>query len=103
MRTPLLADLERASSLLQQVDEDKLGFDPDPNVSPDIRELTDLSSYPTDSHRANLQARIEAVVQAGDGLASSRTPSDYVSKLIVACVKLAPPSDDWRAQHRLAH
>ena len=102
MRTPLLVDLERASSLLQQVDEDKLDFDPDPDVSPDVRELTGLSSYPTDSHRANLQARIEAVVQAGDGLAS-RTPSDYVSKLIVACVQLAPPSDDWRAQHRLTH
>lgn len=101
MRTPLMADLERASSLLRQVDEDELDFDPDPNVSPDIRELTSLSSYPTDSHRANLKARIEAVVQAGDKLASSRTPSDYVSKLIVACAKLAPPSDDWRAQHRL--
>ena len=102
MLTPLLADLERASSLLQQVDEDKLDFDPDPNVSPDVRQLTDFSSYPTDSHRANLRARIKAVVQAGDKL-ESRTPSDYVSKLIVACVKLAPPSDDWRAQHRLEH
>ena len=93
MRTQLLADLERASSLLQQVHEDELGFEPDPNVSPDVRELTGLSSYPTDSHRANLRARIEAVDRAGDGLAS-RTPSDYVSKLIVACVRLAPSSDD---------
>ena len=101
MRTPLLADLGRASSLLQQVDEDKLDFDPDPTVSPDIRELTDISSYPTASHRANLEARIEAVVQAGDKLGDSRAPSEYVSKLIVACVKLAPPIDDWRAQHRV--
>ena len=93
MPTPLLADLERASSLLQQVHEDELGFDPDPNVSPDVHELTGLSSYPTDSHRANLEARIEAVVRAGDEL-GSRTPSDYVSKLIVACVRLAPSSDD---------
>ena len=93
MRTALLADLERASSLLQQVHEDGLGFDPDPNVSPDVRELTEVSSYPTDSHRANLRARIDAVVRAGDELAS-RAPSDYVSKLIVACVRLAPSSDD---------
>ncbi len=100
MRTPLLADLERASSLLQQVEEDRLDFGPDPDVSSDIRELTGVSSYPTDSHRANLQARIEAVVRAGDELAS-RDPSEYVSKLIVACMKLAPPIDDWRAQHRL--
>ncbi len=42
---------------------------------------------------ANLQARIEAVVKAGDKL-EPRDPSDYVSKLIVACVRLAPPSDD---------
>ena len=93
MRASLLADLERASSLLQQVDEEELEFDPDPNVSPDVHELTGLSSYPVDSHRANLRARIDAVVRAGDGLAS-RTPSDYVSKLIVACVRLAPSSDD---------
>ncbi len=97
MHTPLLADLERASSLLQQVDEDSLDFEPDPNVSPDVRKLTEFSSYPTKSHRANLQARIEAVLQAGDAL-ESRAASDYVSKLIVACVKLAPPSDDWRAR-----
>ena len=91
--TPLLADLERAFDLLNQVDESKLDFAPDGNVSPDIRELTGLEAYPIDSHRANLQARIEAVVQAGDKL-EPRDPSDYVSKLIVACVRLAPPSDD---------
>ena len=92
-RTPLLADLERAFVLLQQIDESELDFDPDPGVSPDIRELTGLESYPTASHRANLQARIEAVEQAGDRL-QARAPSEYVSKLIVACVRLAPPSDD---------
>ena len=101
MRTPLMADLERASSLLRQVDEDDLDFDPDPDVSPDIRELTGLSSYPTDSHRANLNARIEAVVRSGNDLESSRSASEYVSKLIHACVKLAPSIDDWRAQHRV--
>ena len=89
----LLADLERALELLNQVDDSKLGFAPDPNVSADIRELTGLEIYPTDSHGANLRARIEAVVKAGDKL-ESRGPSDYVSKLIIACVKLAPPSDD---------
>lgn len=92
-RTPLLADLERAFDLLKQVDESRLDFAPDRNVSPDIRELTGLEAYPVDSHRANLQARIEAVVRAGDRL-EPRDPSDYVSKLIVACVRLAPPSDD---------
>ena len=91
--TPLLADLERAIDLLNQVDAGKLDFKPDPNVSPDIRELTALESYPVDSHLSNLQARIEAVVKAGDRL-EPRGPSDYVSKLIVACVRLAPPSDD---------
>ena len=91
--TPLLADLERAFDLLNQVDESKLDFAPDRNVSPDIRELTGLETYPVDSHLANLQARIEAVVKAGDKL-EPRDPSDYVSKLIVACVRLAPPSDD---------
>ena len=40
-----------------------------------------------------LAARIEAVVKAGDKL-GPRGPSDYVSKLIVACVRLAPPNDD---------
>ena len=92
-RTALLADLERAFDLLKQVDESRLNFAPGPDVSPDIRELTGLDSYPTDSHRANLQARIEAVVKAGNKL-KPRGPSDYVSKLIVACVRLAPPSED---------
>jgi hypothetical protein len=88
-----LADLQRALDLLKQVDENRLDFAPDPNVSPDIRELTGLETYPLDSHLANLRARIEAVVKAGDKL-EPRDPSDYVSKLIVACVRLAPPSDD---------
>ena len=100
MRKPLLADLERASSLLQQVEEDKLDFDPDPEVSSDIHELTGVSSYPTESHRANLDARIEAVVRAGDDLAS-RDPSEYVSRLIVACMRLAPGIDDTRAANRV--
>ena len=91
--TPLLADLERAFDLLKQIDESRLDFAPDPNVSTDIRELTGLQVYPVDSHLTNLQARIEAVVKAGNRL-GSRAPSDYVSKLIVACVRLAPPSDD---------
>ncbi len=91
--TPLLADLERALELLKQVDESKLDFAPDPNVSADIRELTGVETYPLDSHLANLRARIKAVVKAGDEL-DPREPSDYVSKLIVACVRLAPPSDD---------
>lgn len=90
---PLLADLERALDLLQQVDESGLDFAPDPNVSADIRELTGLAAYPVDSHRSNLQARIKAVSKAGRQL-EQREPSDYVSKLIVACVRLAPPSDD---------
>lgn len=93
VRTSLLIDLERAFDLLKQVDEGKLEFAPDPNVSTDIRELTGLETYPVDSHLANLRARIEAVVKAGDKL-GSRDPSDYVSKLIIACVRLAPPSDD---------
>jgi hypothetical protein len=93
VRSSLLTDLGRALDLLKQVDESKLEFAPDANVSADIRELTDLQSYPVDSHLANLRARIEAVVKAGDKL-GPRDPSDYVSKLIVACVKLAPPSDD---------
>ena len=91
--TPLLADLGRALDLLMQVDESRLDFDPDPNVSPDIRELTGLQAYPVNSHIANLKARFKAVEQAGDKL-DPRDPSDYVSKLIVACVRLAPPSDD---------
>lgn len=92
-RTALLADLERAFDLLKQIDESRLDFAPGPDVSPDIRKLTGLDSYPADSHRANLQARIEAVVKAGNKL-EPRAPSDYVSKLIVACVRLAPPSED---------
>jgi hypothetical protein len=88
-----LADLERAFDLLKQVDESRLDFAPDPNVSSDIRALTGVETYPLDSHLANLQARIEAVVKAGNKL-DPRDPSDYVSKLIVACVRLAPPSDD---------
>ena len=91
--TPLLADLERAFDLLKQIDEGKLDFAPDPNVSADIRELTGLQAYPVDSHLTNLRARIEAVVKSGDKL-GPRDPSDYVSKLIVECVRLAPPSDD---------
>ncbi len=91
--SPLLADLGRALDLLLQVDESRLDFSPDGNVSPDIRELTGVVSYPVDSHQANLTARIEAVVEAGDRL-KPRDPSEYVSKLIVACVRLAPPSDD---------
>ena len=90
---PLLADLERALDLLSQVDESRLTFPPDPDVSADIRELTGVESYPSDSHLKNLRARIAAVIDAGDRL-ESRAPSDYVSRLIVACVRLAPPSDD---------
>lgn len=91
--TRLLADLGRALELLRQVDENKLDFPPDPTVSADIRQLTGLQKYPEESHLANLEARIAAVVKAGDKL-EPRGPSEYVSKLIVACVKLAPPSDD---------
>ncbi len=91
--TPRLADLGRAFDLLKQVDESRLDFAPDQNVSPDIRALTGLETYPVDSHLANLQARIEAVVKAGDKL-EPRDPSEYVSKLIVECVRLAPPSED---------
>jgi len=91
--TALLVDLERASDLLNQVDENRLEFTPDANVSPDIRELTGLDAYPVDSHRSNLKARIDAVVKAGDRL-EVRDPSDYVSKLIVECMKLGPPTDD---------
>ena len=90
---PLMADLERALELLRQVDESRLDFAPDPNVSADIRELTGVHEYPVDSHLSNLRARIEAVDKAGNKL-DPRNPSDYVSKLIVACVRLAPPSDD---------
>lgn len=89
----LLADLDRALQLLEQVDEGKLGFPPDAQVSADIRELTGLQEYPTKSHRENVQARSAAVVSAGDKL-EPRVASAYVSELIVACVRLAPPSDD---------
>ncbi len=89
----LLADLARARDLLEQIDEKQLDLQPDPVVSSDVAELTGLQSYPTESHKANLQARIDAVKQAGDRL-DDRAPSDYVSSLIVACVRLAPPSDD---------
>jgi len=91
--TRLLADLERALQLLEQVDESKLEFPPDPDVSPDVQQLTGVTEYPADTHLANLQARIAAVIKAGDRL-EPREPSSYVSKLIVACVRLAPPSDD---------
>lgn len=89
----LLADLKRALDLVSQVDDSKLDFAPEPNVSADVRELTGIETYPVDSHRANMQARIKAVVKAGDKL-QPRDPSDYVSKLIVACARLAPSSDD---------
>ena len=91
--TRLLVDLDRALQLLEQIDESKLEFPPDPTVSPDVRQLTGLEEYPTETHRGNLQARIAAVQKAGDKL-EPRDASSYVSKLIVACVKLAPPSDD---------
>ena len=92
--TPLLADLARARELLRQVDESQLGFEPDPTVSADIAGITGIESYPTESHVANLKARIAAVKQAGDQL-DPRAPSEYVAALIEKCVKLAPPSDDY--------
>ena len=92
-KSSLLLDLGRALELLKQVDESSLDFAPDPNVSDDIRELTGVATYPVDSHQANLRARIDAVVEAGDRL-DPREPSDYVSNLIVACARLAPPNDD---------
>ena len=87
-----MADLERALELLRRVDESKLEFPPDPNVSSDIRELTEVLEYPTKTHIENLSARITAVAKAGDRL-KSRDASSYVSKLIIACVRLAPPDD----------
>jgi len=39
-----------------------------------------------------LRARITAVAKAGDRL-KSRDASSYVSKLIIACARLAPPDD----------
>lgn len=92
-KTPLMADLERALELLDQVDEQQLDFAPDPNVSDDVRSLTGVDSYPVSSHQDNLQARIAAVAQAGEAL-QPRDASAYVSKLIQSCVRLAPPSDD---------
>ena len=89
----LLADLNRALDLVDQIDESRLYFPPDPAVSADVQQLTGIESYPTDSHRANVKARISAVRQAGDQL-EPRDASGYISKLIVACVRLAPPSDD---------
>jgi cytochrome c556 len=59
---------------------------------PDIREQTGVLEYPTKTHRENLKARISAVAKAGDKL-ETRDASSYVSKLIIACVKLAPPDD----------
>lgn len=91
--TSLLVDLERAYDLLNQVDENRLNFTPDGDVSPDIGALTGLQTYPVDSHRSNLKARIDAVVQAGDKL-EERDASDYVSRLILECMKLGPPTDD---------
>jgi hypothetical protein len=88
----IMADLVRALELLKQVDESKLEFSPDPNVSSDIRDLTDVIEYPTKTHIENLSARITAVAKAGDRL-KSRDASSYVSKLIIACVRLAPPDD----------
>jgi hypothetical protein len=88
----IMADLERALQLLEQVDESKLEFSPNPNVSPDIRELTGVLEYPTKNHLENLRARITAVAKAGDKL-ETRDASSYVSKLIIACVRLAPPDD----------
>ena len=89
----LLADLNRALDLVDQIDESQLDFPPDPTVSDDVQKLTGIDSYPTDSHRDNVKARMSAVRQAGDML-QPRDASGYISKLIVACVRLAPPSDD---------
>jgi|GEM_PF-856193 len=92
--SPLVADLERALELVSQVDETKLSFSPNPEVSSDVQKLTGVDTYPVDTHRANVRARLEAVLKAGDQL-PSRNPSDYVSQLIVECVRLTPSSDDW--------
>ena len=40
----------------------------------------------------NLEARISAVAKAGDKL-ESRDASSYVSELIIACARIAPPDD----------
>lgn len=94
-KTSLLADLNRALDLLNQVNESRLDFSPDGEASADIHELTGIKNYPVDSHKENVRARIDAVKKAGDKL-KPRAASDYLSKLIPACVRLAPPSDDWR-------
>lgn len=91
--TRLMADLQRALELLEQVDESRLEFAPDPNVSDDVRKLTGTDTYPVSSHLDNLKARIAAVSEAGSDL-EPRDASEYVSQLIVACARLAPPSDD---------
>jgi len=96
----LLADLSRALELLNQVDESRLDFSPDGEVSADVREITGIESYPVDSHIKNVQGRIDAVVKAGDKL-NSRGASDYVSKIIPACAKLVPSVDDWRASEKV--
>ena len=95
VKTSLLADLGRALDLLNEVNERNLDFSPDGETSADIHKLTGIENYPIGSHRENVQARIDAVKKAGDKL-KPRASSDYISKLIPACVKLAPPSDDWR-------
>ena len=100
--TELLADLERALELLSQVDESELDFSPEGETSTDIRELTGIESYSVKSHKENLQDRIAAVMKAGDKL-KPRAASNYVSKLIPACVKLAPPVDDWRTSPNKVH
>ena len=94
--SPLLADLGRALELVTRLDESKLDFAPDGDASADIREMTGIESYPVSSHKENIQARIDAVVQAGDKL-KPRNASNYVSKLIPACVKLGPSVDGRRA------
>lgn len=91
--TSLVADLERALQLVEQVDEHELGFLPDPDVSDDVREITGITAYPTDSHRHNVKARLDAVLRAGDAL-QPRGASVYVSRLIAACGRLAPRGDD---------
>jgi len=45
-KNALLVDLDRAYELLTQVDESKLDFTPDENVSADIRSITNLETYP---------------------------------------------------------
>ncbi len=92
-QSSLVADLERALHLVEQVNENDLAFTPDPDVSDDVREITGIGAYPTNSHRDNVKARLDAVLRAGNAL-QPRGASEYVSKLIVACARLAPRSDD---------